>query len=157
MTTLTLTKMSLFPLLLVYICVPIADHSNFESFPSSPPKNLSHLYHIDVSSEHPSSSGVAAYSRRYKLRNLRIGKNVDNGSVRVLGCGKLSLGWWPLMRAFDRRRSSGPIFLHCHRSRSASTLTSMWSDIPHMVLRFQCDSAPKSCLNSCSDINISLR
>ncbi len=40
-----------------------------------------------------------------------IGKNVDEGSARVFGCGELLLADGRPREAFGRRGSTGPIFL----------------------------------------------
>ncbi len=48
---------------------------------------------------------------RYRLRNLRIEKNIDEGSACVFGCGELLLVMAVFREAFGYRGPTGPIFL----------------------------------------------
>ena len=122
-TTLTVTETSLFPLL-VYFLLPMAGQ-----LPAFLPTHLDSLsFHLPKSIALRASFKFGSrHSVRYKLRNLRIGLNIDEGSAHVFGCGELSLGdGRPDGQAF---RSTGPIFLRSqHRLREfnvQSTLTSM--------------------------------
>ncbi|KAK0235611.1 hypothetical protein EDD85DRAFT_608752 [Armillaria nabsnona] len=87
MTTFTVTRPSLFPLL-VYILLPMAGH-----LPAFLPTHLDSLsFHLPKSIALRASFKFGSRHSLYKLRNLRTGVNIDEGSARVFGCGELSLG-----------------------------------------------------------------